>query len=145
MSCRNAGIYSKFHALNRMRAQTPFIQSLLIPYLAEDDFGPNGLVVDLIHAPAPATGMVLAGQLIERGLSVAGLGVKPDLLAPDVKNVFLGLGLIAGQEENELRSDRRCTAEPLWRAVLAWMEDPAQRELSARARTCAYCRREIPA
>jgi len=101
MSCRIAGVYGKFRALKRLRAQTSFIQSLLVPYLADDDFEPNGVVVDLIHAPAPATGMVLAAHLVKRGLSVAGLGVKPDLLAPDVKNVFQGLGLIAGQKKTK--------------------------------------------
>ncbi len=31
MSCRNTGIYDKFRALKRLRAQTPFIQSSWSP------------------------------------------------------------------------------------------------------------------
>jgi hypothetical protein len=69
---RNAGVYDKFRALKRRRAQTPFIQSLLVSYLADDDFEPNGVVVEMIHDPVPATGMVLASHLVQRGLSVAG-------------------------------------------------------------------------
>jgi hypothetical protein len=99
MSCRNAGVYAEFRALKRFRAQTPFIQSLVIPYLADADFRPYGIVVDLVQAPAPALGMVLAAHLVQRALSVTGLGVKLDLLAPEVRNVFQGLGLIGGHKK----------------------------------------------
>jgi hypothetical protein len=36
---------------------------------------------------------------VQRGLSVTGLGVKVDLLAPQVRNVFQKLGLIAGHKK----------------------------------------------
>ncbi len=101
MSCRNSQVYGKLHALKRLRAQTPYIQSLLVSHLANSDYEPDGIVVDLIQASSPAPGMVLAAQLVERGLSVDGLGVKPDRLSPDVKNVFVGLGLIAGQKKTK--------------------------------------------
>ena len=56
----------------------------------------------MIHDPAPATGMVLAAHLVQRDLSVAALGVNPGLLAPHVKNVFVGLGLIASGKRTKL-------------------------------------------
>ncbi len=99
MSCRNAGVYAESRALQRFRAQTPYIQSLVMPYLADADFRPNGIIVDLIHSEAPAPGMVLAAKLVRRALSVSGLGVKTDLLTPEVKNVFQALGLIGGQKK----------------------------------------------
>ncbi len=97
MSCRNAGVYADSRAVQKFRAQTPYIQSLVMPYLANADFRPNGIVVDLIHRDSPAPGMVLAAQFVQRGLSVTGMGVKLDSLVPEVKNVFQGLGLIPGQ------------------------------------------------
>jgi len=98
MRCRTAGVYSESRALKRFRTQPPFIQSLAITYLADADFRPNAIVVDLIHSKSPAPGIVLAAQLVQRGLSVTGLGVKLDSVAPEVKNVFQGLGLIPGQK-----------------------------------------------
>lgn len=55
-------------------------------------------MVDLIHCKSPGPGIVLAAQLVQRGLSVTGLGVKLDSVLPEVKNVFQGLGLIPGQK-----------------------------------------------
>jgi hypothetical protein len=70
-----------------------------MPYLADADFRPNAIAVDLIRTNAPAPGMVLAAHLVDRGLSVKGLGVQIDQLAPEVKNVFQALGLIEGQKK----------------------------------------------
>ncbi len=43
--------------------------------------------------------MVLAAHLVQRGLSLTELGVQIDLLAPEVKNVFQGVGLIDGHKK----------------------------------------------
>jgi retron-type reverse transcriptase len=133
LSCRNAGVYGKFHALKRLRAQTPFVQSLSVSYLADDDFEVNGIVVALIHAPAPATGMVLAAHLVQRGLSVGGLGVNPDLLAPNVRNVFLGLGLIVGQKKTKFDQIgdllRNRYGVPYWRGWKALLGENYQHAL----------------
>ena len=99
MSCRSAGVYAESRALKRFRAETPFIQSLVVPHLADADFRPNGIVIDLIQEPAYLPGMILAAHLVQRALSMTGLGVKLDLLAPQVRNVFQGLGLIAGHKK----------------------------------------------
>jgi hypothetical protein len=99
MSCRKAGVYADFRALQRFRRETPYIQSLVTPYLTDADFHPNGIIVDLIQSEAPTPGIVLASELVRRALSVKGLGVQTDLLAPEVKNVFQALGLIAGQKK----------------------------------------------
>ncbi len=94
-------MYAESRALKRFWAQTPDIQSLVLPYLADADFRPNAIVVDLIQAEAPAPGMALAAHLVDRGLSVRGLGVQIDQLAPEVKNVFQGLGLIGGRKKTK--------------------------------------------
>jgi hypothetical protein len=98
MRCRTAGVYAERKALKLFRAQTPFIQSLVMPYLADADFRPDAIVVDLIEGRSPAPGMVLAAQLVQRRLSATELGVKLDSVTPEVKNVFQGLGLIPGQK-----------------------------------------------
>jgi hypothetical protein len=58
----------------------------------------------LIQNAAPSPGMVLAGQLVQRSVSLSTLGVQVDVLAPEVRNVFEGLGLLQGQ--NRTRFDQ---------------------------------------
>ncbi len=96
---RSAGVYAESRALQRLRAETPYIQSLVMPYLGVMDFRPKGIIVDLIQSEAPAPGMVLAAELVRRALSVKGLGVQVDILTPEVRNVFQGLGLIGGHKK----------------------------------------------
>jgi hypothetical protein len=43
LTCRNVGLYSSFHALQRMRSKSPYIQSLLVPYLSNDDYLKGGI------------------------------------------------------------------------------------------------------
>jgi len=126
MKCRIAEVYAESRALARFRAQTPFIQSLVIPYLAHADFRPDAIVVDLIQSESPAPGMVLAAQLVQRGISVTGLGVRLDSVAPEVKNVFQGLGLIPGQKTTRfdqvgdvLRNRYDVGYWRLWKSLLA--------------------------
>jgi hypothetical protein len=52
----------------------------------------------MIKDPSPLTGMTLGAHLVQRAVSVKGLGISPDQLAPQVRNVFQGLGLIPGQK-----------------------------------------------
>ncbi len=96
LSCRKAGLYAESRALNSLRSRTPYIQSLLIPYLTDEDFERDGIATEMLHSTSPAPGMVLASEMVERGLSVRDLGVRASQLAPEVKNVFQGLGLIEG-------------------------------------------------
>ena len=100
MSCRNAGIYAETTTMRRLRAQTPYIQSLLVPHFTDGDFTPGGIAAELVPVALP--GMVLAGQMVERDVTVACLGVRVSLLEPEVRNVFQGLGLIAGRRQTRL-------------------------------------------
>jgi len=99
LSCRNAGVYSGTRAIQRLRSQSAYIQSLVLHQLVDVDFRPHGLAAQLIQGPVPGPGMVLAGQLVQRNLSLNTLGVQADALAPEVRNVFEGLGLLQGQKK----------------------------------------------
>jgi hypothetical protein len=94
LTCRNIGLYSSFHALQRVRATSPYIQSLLIPFLSNDDYLKNGIAAELCQQPLPAPGMTLAERIVDRGLSPKQMGIATYRLSAEVKNVFQGLGLI---------------------------------------------------
>jgi len=96
LCCRKADVYPEFRALNSLRAKSPYIQSLLVPYLTDDDYAPGGVATEMLHSASPAPGMVLVSEMVERGLSVRAMGLRAGRLAPEVKNVFQGLGLIEG-------------------------------------------------
>lgn len=96
LSCRKAGVYSEFRALNSLRAKSPYIQSLLVPYLTDDDYVPGGVATEMLHLASPGPGIVLASEIVERGLLIAAMGLRAGRLAPEVRNVFQGLGLIEG-------------------------------------------------
>ena len=96
LSCRRSGVCAESRALNSLRAKSPYIQSLLIPYLTEEDYAPGGMATEMLHSASPASGMVLASELVERNLSVRGMNLHVGRFAPEVKNVFQGLGLIEG-------------------------------------------------
>jgi hypothetical protein len=119
MSCRNAGVYSETRAIQRLRGQSPYIQSLVLHQLIDVDFKRNGVAAQLIQNSAPNPGMVLAGQLVQRNVLVSELGVQADGLAPEVRNVFQGLGLIEGQKKPKFDQIgdllRNCYGVAYWR------------------------------
>jgi hypothetical protein len=96
LSCRKAGLYSSFHALKRVRSKSPYIQSLLVPYLTDEDYIKGGIAPELCQRPSPAPGMTFAAEIVDRGLSVKQMGVATYRLSAEVKNVFQGLGLFSG-------------------------------------------------
>jgi hypothetical protein len=96
LSCRKAGLYSSSHALKRVRSKSPYIQSLLVPYLTNEDYIKGGIAAELCQRPSPAPGMTLAAEIVDRGLSLKQMGVATYRLSAEVKNVFQGLGLISG-------------------------------------------------
>lgn len=96
LSCRKAGHYSSFHALRRVRSKSPYIQSLIVPYLMDEDYMKGGIVSELCQRSLPAPGMTLAGEIVNRGLSLRQMGIPPYRLSAEVRNVFQGVGLIRG-------------------------------------------------
>ena len=94
LTCRNAGIVPATRVLNKLRTSTAYVQSLVIPHLADDDFERGGVVADLIEQHAPAAGMVLAEELVQRDISTHDLRLRVSRIPPETKNVFKGLGLI---------------------------------------------------
>jgi len=96
LTCRNAGLVPAVRVLNRLRSSTAYVQSLLIPYLADEDFVPGGVVVDLIEQQSPAAGMVLVEELVNRDISTRQLRLRLSRTPNETKNVFRGLGLIGG-------------------------------------------------
>lgn len=95
LSCRKAGLYSSFRALKRIRSKSPYIQSLLIPYLLSEDYRKGGIAAEICQQPASAPGMTLAEEIVARGLSPKQMGIATYRLSAEVKNVFQGLGLIS--------------------------------------------------
>ena len=96
LSCRKVGLYSSFHALRRVRSKSPYIQSLLVPYLLNEDYMKGGIASELCQQPLPAPDMTLAEEIVARGLSPKQMGISTYRLSAEVKNVFQGLGLISG-------------------------------------------------
>ncbi|MBA3916300.1 MAG: hypothetical protein H0X25_21130 [Acidobacteriales bacterium] len=94
LTCRNAGVVPATRVLNRLRTSTAYVQSLVIPHLADEDFERGGVVADLIEQHAPAAGMVLAEELVQRDISTHDLRLRVSRIPPETKNVFKGLGLI---------------------------------------------------
>jgi len=94
LTCRKVGLYSSFHALQRLRAASPYIQSLLIPFLSSEDYRKNAMAAELCQQPLPAPGMTLAERIVDQGLSPKLMGIATHRLSAEVKNVFQGLGLI---------------------------------------------------
>ncbi len=97
VSCRNVGVYTNGMTIKRLRAQTPYIQSLIVPHFVSGDFKAGGIASELVKAALP--GMVLAGQMVDRSITVEELGVQVAELEPEVRNVFHGLGLIEGPKQ----------------------------------------------
>jgi hypothetical protein len=95
LTCRNVNLYSSFHVLKRVRSKSPYIQSLLVPYLSNEDYMKGGIAAELCQRPLPAPGMTLAGEIVNRGLSPKQMGIATYRLSMEVKNVFQGLGLIS--------------------------------------------------
>jgi hypothetical protein len=95
MSCRKVGLYSSFQALTRVRSKSPYIQSLLIPYLLNEDYLKGGIAAELCQRSLPAPGMTMAEEIVDRGLSTKQMGIATYRLSAEVKNVFQGLGLIS--------------------------------------------------
>ena len=95
LTCRNAGLYSSSRALKRVRSKSPYIQSLLVPYLSNEDYLKGGIAAELCQRPLPAPGMTLAEKIVDRGLSPKQMGIATYRLSAEVKNVFQGLGLIS--------------------------------------------------
>ncbi len=92
LSCRKAGLYSSFHTLKRVRSKSPYIQSLLVPYLMDEDYIKGGIAAELCQRPLPAPGMTLAEEIVDRGLSPKQMGIATYRLSAEVKNVFPGPG-----------------------------------------------------
>jgi hypothetical protein len=95
LTCRKEGLYSTFHALTRVRSKSAYIQSLLVPYLLNEDYSRGGFAAELCRRPQPAPGMTLAEEIVDRGLSLREMGISAAGLALEVRNVFQGLGLIS--------------------------------------------------
>lgn len=95
LTCRNVGLYSSFHALTRVRSKSPYLQSLLVPYLSNEDYLKGGIAAEICQRSLPAPGMALAGEIVDRGLSPKQMGIASYRLSLEVKNVFQGLGLIS--------------------------------------------------
>ncbi len=133
MSCRNAEVYSNTRTIQRLRSQSPYIQSLVLHQLIDRDFRRHGLAAQLIQNPAPSPGMVLAGQLVQRRLSLSTLGVQVDSLAPEVRNVFEGLGLLHGQKKTRFDQIgdllRNCYGVTYWRGWKGLLGDNYQHAL----------------
>jgi hypothetical protein len=97
LASRNAGVYAESRALNRLRGQSGYIQSLLIPFLADRDYECGGIVAEILNGGAPNPGIALAEELVSRVIAPGEIGVRMARLAPEVKNVFVGLGLFQSQ------------------------------------------------
>lgn len=126
LSCRRVGLYSSFLALRRVRSKSPYIQSLLIPHLLDEDYLRGGIVAELCQRSQPAPGMTLAEEIVNRGLSTREVGITVSRLSPETRNVFQGLGLVSltakprfDQIDDILRTSYNLRAWRGWRKLFA--------------------------
>jgi hypothetical protein len=125
LSCREVGLYSSSQALTKVRSKSAYIQSLLVPYLLNEDYMRGGIVAELCQHTLPAPGMTIAEELVDRGLSLRQMGIASFRLSAEVKNVFQGLGLITttsrphfDQIGDILRTSYKLRAWRGWRKLL---------------------------
>ena len=90
-----ADIYSRSSMTNRVSASDPYLQSLVIPFLDEREFRRQGVIGKLLRQPQAEPGLVIITRLVERNLTNRSFGVRPSQLAPQVRNAFQGIGLLA--------------------------------------------------
>lgn len=90
-----AEIYPRSSLTNRVSASDPYLQSLVIPFLDEREFRRQGVIGKLLRQPQAEPGLVIATRLVERNLTHRSFGVRPSQLAPQVRNAFQGIGLLA--------------------------------------------------
>ena len=135
VSCRNVGVYTNGMTIKRLRAQTPYIQSLIVPHFVSGDFKTGGIASELVKAALP--GMVLAGQMVDRSITVEELGVQVAELEPEVRNVFHGLGLIEGPKQPRFDQVgdvlRIRYGIPYWKG---WRDSFPPAIISTRCRSC---------
>ncbi len=94
LACRTRGFYSERASIKRILSAEPYIQSVLVPLLTDADYNAGGLITQLLQATDSAPGLVIAAELIKRGLTHRAVGVRASKLTPQVRNVFHGLGLL---------------------------------------------------
>jgi hypothetical protein len=90
-----ASVYSRSSATKRIGACDPYLQSLVIPFLDEHEFRRQGVIGKLLRQPQPEPGLAIVTRLVERNLTHRAFGVRPGQLAPQVRNAFQGIGLLA--------------------------------------------------
>jgi hypothetical protein len=89
-----AGFYSRSSMTSRVRASDTYLQSLVIPFLDEREFRRQGVIGKLLRQPQAEPGLVIVTRLLERNLTHRSFGVRPNQLAPQVRNAFQGIGLL---------------------------------------------------
>jgi hypothetical protein len=90
-----AGVYPRAASINRVMASDPFIQSLVTPFLDDHEYQRSGLISKLLKEPHPEPGLAIVTRLVERNLTHRSLGIRPNQLAPQVRNALQGIGMLA--------------------------------------------------
>lgn len=90
-----ADIHSRSSMTNRVSASDPYLQSLVVPFLDEREFRHNGVIGKLLRQPQAEPGLVIVTKLVEKHLTHRSFGVRPSQLAPQVRNAFQSIGLLA--------------------------------------------------
>ena len=90
-----ANVCSRLSMTNRVRASDPYLQSLVIRFLDEREFRRQGVIGKLLRQPYAEPGLAIVTRLVERNLTHRSFGVRPGQLAPQVRNAFQGIGLLA--------------------------------------------------
>lgn len=94
-ACARADVYPPSSATKRILSNDPYVQSLVIPFLSDEEYRHQGVIGKLLRSAAAEPGMAIVPRLLERGLSHRTFGVRPNDLAPQVRHALEGLGMLA--------------------------------------------------
>ena len=83
-----AGLYSRPALARRINLSDGYLQSTVIPFLAEKEFSRQGLIGTLLQKPHAEPGLVIVPRLVVRNLSHSSYGIQPEQLAPQVRNAL---------------------------------------------------------
>ncbi len=94
-ACVRVDTYPRRLIKARILKSTAHLQSLVIPFLDEQEFRKNGLIGKLLGSPHPEPGLAIATRLAERNLTHRSFSLRASQLAPQVRNALYGIGIIS--------------------------------------------------
>ena len=82
-------------ATKRILSSDAYVQSLVVPFLADAEYRHQGVIGKLLRSTASEPGLAIIPRLLERALSHKAFGIRPNSLAPQVRHALEGVGMLS--------------------------------------------------